>query len=93
MRDNAAIKVYVKVKVDFNAEGIMLPREIIWEDGEHYAIDRVLDIQQAAARRAGGQGDCYTIRVNGRETYLFFKRSTNLTGPELGRWSVERRTA
>ena len=42
-------KVYVAVKADFNEEGIMLPREITWEDGMRYTIDRVLDIRQAAA--------------------------------------------
>ena len=84
-------KVYVAVKTDFSADGTMLPREITWEDGEKYEIDRVLDIRQAAAMRAGGQGDRYTIMVRGRQSYLFFERSTNLTGNNIGRWFVERR--
>lgn len=87
------VKVYVKVKVDFNEEGIMLPREIIWEDGEKYEIDRVIDIRQAAAMKAGGQGDRYTIMVRGHRSYLFFERSCSLTGNNLGRWFVERKTA
>lgn len=69
----------------------MLPREIIWEDGVTYEIDRVLQITQAAAMRAGGQGDRYKIRVRGKESYLFFERSANLTGNNIGRWFVERR--
>ena len=85
-------KVYVAVKADFNEDGIMLPREIIWEDGTKYAIDRVLDIRQAAAMKAGGQGDRYTVRINGSQSYLFFERSTNQTGNNLGRWFVERKT-
>ena len=84
-------KVYVAVKADFNEDGIMLPREITWEDGTKYAIDRVLDIRQAAAMKAGGQGDRYTVRINGQQSYLFFERSTNQTGNQLGRWFVERR--
>ena len=84
-------KVYVAVKADFNEDGIMLPREITWEDGTKYAIDRVLDIRQAAAMKAGGQGDRYTVRINGNQSYLFFERSTNQTGNNLGRWFVERR--
>ena len=84
-------KVYVAVKADFNEDGIMLPREITWEDGTKYAIDRVLDIRQAAAMKAGGQGDRYTVRINGSQSYLFFERSTNQTGNNLGRWFVERR--
>ena len=84
--------MYVQVKVDFREDGVMLPREIIWEDGVTYEIDRVLQITQAAAMRAGGQGDRYKIRVRGKESYLFFERSANLTGNNIGRWFVERRT-
>ncbi len=85
------IKVYVAVKVDFREDGTMLPREITWEDGEKYAIDRVSDIRPAAALRAGGQGDRYTIFVNGQQSYLFFERSPNLSGNIIGRWFVERK--
>ena len=85
-------KVYVAVKAAFNEDGVMLPREITWEDGTKYAIDRVLDIRQAAAMKAGGQGDRYTIMVHGKQSYLFFERSTNLTGNNIGRWFVERKT-
>ena len=86
-------KVYVRVKVDFREDGIMLPRRIVWEDGQEYEIDRVSDIRQAAAMRAGGQGDRYTIFVRGHQSYLFFERSANLTGNCIGRWFVERKSA
>ena len=85
-------KVYVRVRADFSEEGIMLPREITWEDGKKFEIDRILDIRQAPALKAGGQGDRYTIMVQGKQSYLFFERSTNLTGNVIGRWFVERRT-
>ena len=85
------IKVYVRVKVDFKEDGTMLPREITWEDGEIFPIDRVSRICQAAALKAGGQGDRYTVHLKDHETYLFFERSTNLTGPNIGRWFVERK--
>ena len=91
MGEQRSPKVYVAVKADFNEDGIMLPREITWEDGTKYAIDRVLDIRQAAAMKAGGQGDRYTVRINGSQSYLFFERSTNQTGNNLGRWFVERK--
>ena len=84
-------KVYVPVEVRFNAEGQMLPHYLIWEDGKKYKIDKVTDIRQAAAMRAGGQGDRYTIYVQGKQSYLFFERSTDLTGSYIGRWFVERR--
>lgn len=93
MMKTTNVKVYVQVNADFNSDGLMLPRELIWEDGEKYTIDRVIDIQQAAAMKAGGQGDRYTIEVRGHKSYLFFERSSNLFGNNIGRWFVERRTA
>ena len=87
------IKVYVQVKVDFREDGVMLPRRIVWEDGREYEIDRVTDIRQASAMRAGGQGDRYTVRIGGKQSYLFFERSSNQTGHCIGRWFVERKTA
>lgn len=84
------IKVYVGVNVTFAEDGRMRPTSIRWEDGRRFAIDRVLDIKQAAAMRAGGQGDRYTVRIGGRETYLFFERSAALTSANIGRWFVER---
>ena len=86
-------KVYVQVNADFNADGVMLPRVLIWEDGEKYLIDRVVDIRQAAARKAGGQGDRYTIEVRGQISYLFFERTPQLTGNVIGRWFVERKAS
>ena len=86
-----SIKVYVPVRADFLADGTLLPREIIWEDGEKYEIDKVINITQAPARKAGGQGDRYTIQVHGQQSYLFFERSANLNGKNIGRWFVERR--
>ena len=93
MDTGKSLKVYVQVKVDFREDGVMLPREIIWEDGVTYEIDCVVDIRQAAAMKAGGQGDRYTIVVRGKRSYLFFERSTNQTGNNIGRWFVERRVA
>ena len=85
------IKVYVEVLVSFDEEGRMLPMMLVWEDGRKYAIDKVTDIRQSAAMKAGGQGDRYTVIINGQQSYLFFERSTNLSGNFIGRWFVERK--
>ena len=87
------IKVYVDVTARFNSEGVLIPLSLTWEDGEEFEIDRVTDIRQAAAMKAGGQGDRYTIWVRGKQSYLFFERNRSLAGNNLGRWFVERRTA
>ena len=84
-------KVYVAVKADFAADGTLLPRVITWENGEKFTIDKITDIRQAAAMKAGGQGDRYTIWIGGHQSFLFFERSTNLTGNNIGRWFVERK--
>lgn len=85
------VKVYVEVIAAFNSNGEVMPRALLWEDGRKYKIDKVLDCKPAAAMRAGGQGDRFTIQVNGHESYLFFERSTTITGNQLGRFFVERR--
>ena len=87
------IKVYVAVRASFDDEATLIPTSITWEDGREFEIDRVTDIRQAAAMKAGGQGDRYTIQINGHQSYLFFERNASLTGNNIGRWFVERRTA
>lgn len=84
MLPGAAFKVYVNVFVEHTTEGLMLPRTIVWEDGLKYDIDRVIDIRPAYAAKAGGQGDRYTIQVNGARTYLYFERSSNPTTRRSG---------
>ena len=86
-------KVYVDVTVHFREDGVMLPKDITWEDGRRYEIDHVTDIRQAAAMKAGGQGDRYTILVNGQQCYLYFERNSSLSGNNIGRWFVERKIA
>lgn len=82
-------KVYVDVNVRFREDGVMLPREIIWEDGSRYEIDRVTKICPAASMKVGGQGDRYTVFIRGHERYLFFERSAAIKGNNIGRWFVE----
>lgn len=85
------IKVYVDVLAGFTSDGEMLPMEITWEDGRRYEIDHITDIRQAASMKAGGQGDRYTVWIQGKQSYLYFERSCSLTGNHIGRWFVERK--
>ncbi len=87
------VKVYVEVAAKFNTDGQLIPTVITWEDGRKYAIDKVTDICQASAMKAGGQGDRYTIWVNNRQSYLFFERNASLAGNNIGCWFVERHMA
>ena len=75
-----ARKVFVEVTARFDAEGKITPLSILGEDGTAYEIDRVLDIRRAASLKAGGIGIRYTVRINGKQSYLFY---------EEPRWFVE----
>lgn len=86
------LKVYVRVNADFDEDGVMQPKSLTWEDGHTYPIDKVTGCKPGYSQKAGGQGDCFSIIVQGQRRKLFFERLPNLTGPVIGRWFVERRT-
>ena len=75
-----ARRVYVNVIARHDEQGRVRPLEVEWEDGRRFGVDRLLDVRRAAALKAGGQGLRYTVRILGRETYLF---------EDEGRWFVE----
>lgn len=75
-----ARKVYVEVVAEFNTDGTIIPLSIRWVDGARYKIDRVLDVRRAASLKAGGIGLRYTVRIQGKVTWLYF---------EAPRWFVE----
>ena len=75
-----ARRVYVNVIARHDEQGRVRPLEVEWEDGRRFGVDRMLDVRRAAALKAGGQGLRYTVRILGRETYLF---------EDEGRWFVE----
>lgn len=58
-------KVYVDVLAEFSKDGLLIPKEITWEDGRKYEITRVKDKRRAASTRASGVGGRYTCVVDG----------------------------
>ena len=50
------LKQYVEVIASFREDGLLLPREIIWEDGRRFEIDRVSSVTPAASMVVGVQG-------------------------------------
>ena len=75
-----ARKVFVEITARFDTEGKRTRLSLLWEDGTAYEIDRVLDVRRAASLKAGGMGIRYTVRINGKQSYLFY---------EEPRWFVE----
>ena len=63
-------KAYVKVNVNIDTMGTIIPVYIVYDD-VIYNIDKVLDIKQSPNLDAGGYGTRYTIRINGKVTYLW----------------------
>ncbi|MCL1835218.1 MAG: hypothetical protein FWG48_03560 [Oscillospiraceae bacterium] len=79
-------KVYVDVNELRLKDGRLLPLSFVWEDGDSYEVDRIIETRPAASLKAGGVGMRYTVRVRGRETYMFLEEDGGLV-----RWFMERR--
>ena len=73
-------KVFVDLTASFTKDGSLLPLFFVWEDGIKYEIDRVIDNTKAASLKAGGQGQRYRCKVQGKEIFIFF---------EEGKWFME----
>lgn len=73
-------KVYVDVYVSITKDGTVYPRRLRYEDGTIFQIERLVRTCHAESTEVGGIGVRYTVRILGRETYLF---------DENGRWFVE----
>ena len=67
------MKRYVKIDVSFDEEGLMKPLRIYWNNNIKYEIDKVLDCKQAASFKAGGQGIRYTVRICGKERFVWYE--------------------
>ncbi len=84
-----AERIYVSVDVCFDVYGQMMPKNIHWQDGKIFPIDKVVDIRLAHAAKAGGNGDRYTVMIKGKEKYLFFERTPVNNSSLVGSWFVE----
>lgn len=68
-------KKYVPVIVRFDETGKLRPILIEYDDGRKFMIDKVLDVRRAACESAGGVGDRYTVRIQGKESYLWLEQN------------------
>ena len=72
MIEESPYKIYVDVNVEFQKDGTLIPRSIIWDDGIVYEIQKVTDVRRAASLIAGGTGIRYTVYIDGYESHLYF---------------------
>ena len=76
------MKTYVDVTVRNDKQENTHPLVMHWPDGRNFEIDRVQDVREAPALKAGGIGMRYKCRSMGREVNLFFDAYD-------GKWFVE----
>lgn len=74
------VKRYVSVTTRVDEDGKVRPLSVQWYDGKTFPIDEVRSVQRASARRVGGDGIRYTVRIGETVTQLYF---------EDPRWFVE----
>jgi len=79
-------KVYVDVNEDRLKDGLLVPLSFIWEDGNKYEIDKVIEVKPAASMKAGGAGMRYTVRIQGLTRYMYLEESHGVS-----RWFMERK--
>ena len=65
------VKTFVNVVVEHQSDGRKTPKEIRFDDGRRFEIDRVTERRRAAATKVGGTGIRYTIFIHGKERKLF----------------------
>lgn len=75
-------KVYVDVLAEFTKDGLLIPKQITWEDGRKYEIARVVDIKRMASTKAGGVGERYLCVVNNKRVSLYYE--------DNNKWFMER---
>ena len=67
-------KTPVDVLVRHSTSGKLKPAAILYDDGKTYLIEKVTECFHAKAAKIGGEMALrYTIRIHGRETYLYEK--------------------
>ena len=64
-------KTFVKVTAEHDVDGKTKPLVLVWTDGKKYEIDRVTDVRMAPSLKGGGLGMRYTVKIRGKEVYLF----------------------
>ena len=64
-------KTFVEVHAEHALDGSVRPLSFRQEDDLYCRIDAIMDVRQAPALKAGGQGTRYTCRIQNQVIYLF----------------------
>jgi hypothetical protein len=74
-------KVFVGVTAEHDTQGHIKPLILHWEDGRKFEEDKVLDVRQSVALKAGGRGMRYTCLIANKQVFLFCAE---------GKWFIEK---
>ena len=80
---------YLRVTVDMDSSGFVMPKQITWDDGRIYKIDGIRDFHPANSRIGTSDIDCYFVLIQGQERCLYFERLDEAFAGRYGRWYVE----
>jgi hypothetical protein len=64
-------KAYVRVNLDVDEEGTIIPMLIRWKDGRVFQIEQLKYKCRASSNKVGGGGIRYTVMIRGKESFLF----------------------
>lgn len=65
------MKTYIEITAQHDKSGSIKPLIMHWPDGREFEVDRVLDVREAPAVKAGGHGMRYKCRIRNKEVNLF----------------------
>lgn len=66
-------KIFVSVNAVFDTEGNVIPKKIIFDDGNSVTIRSVKETVRASSLKAGGIGLRFTCNIGRRSVYLFYE--------------------
>lgn len=81
-------KAYVRVNLDVDEEGTIIPMLIRWKDGKVFQIEQLKYKCRASSNKVGGGGIRYTVMIRGKESFLFHEGNGIQTSPSCGSFSV-----
>ena len=64
-------EAYVRVNLDVDEEGTIIPMLIRWKDGRVFQIEQLKYKCRASSNKVGGGGIRYTVMIRGKESFLF----------------------
>lgn len=66
-------KEIVTVEADYRSDGMIMPKTVIWKDGRHFSIDKI--IYYSTSPSGEYEGIRYTVLIGSSEKYIYRVRN------------------